>query len=100
MYLYATVHNKVPGSIHKGVTKHAMKSRHAQGQVKKYKRMYSSWNALYVASTYVHHLLAAIMSGYGNPTIVDDACQPGGPCTWVRAILAYTIIICINYWST
>src|SRR5579863_4515822 len=100
MYLYATVHNKVPRSIHKGVTKHAMRSRHVQGQAKKYKRMYRSWNALYVARVYVHYLLAAIMSGYSNSTIVDDTHQPGGPCTWVQAILAYIIIICINYWST
>ena len=74
MYLYATVHNKVPRSIHKRVTKHVVKSRHAQGRVKKYKRMYSSWNASYIACMYVHYLLAAIMSGYSNPTIVCMMC--------------------------
>jgi len=39
--------------------------------------MLSSWNASYVACAYVHYLLAAIMSRYSNPTIMDDACQPG-----------------------
>ena len=32
MYLYATVHNKVPGSIHRKVPKHTMRLMYAQHQ--------------------------------------------------------------------
>ena len=39
MYLYATVHNKVPGSIHRKVPKHTMRLMYAQHQRSEYKRM-------------------------------------------------------------
>ena len=38
-YLYATVYNKVPGSIHRRVPKHTMRSVYAQHQRSKYKKM-------------------------------------------------------------